>query len=308
MWHNTKNKRKSAFGKEVEIYNGTEWKSISKYRKGEKILCFFWEDNENRVELLEPLAYIKHRNNDMVRIKIQKMDFSLNRDAIFIGDYDGNSPDSKQKSICTTQQAIDGNFAIFAHCRAYSSFTYNSTTTSMLSADQLRVMTLSIMYGEITNGMYCTLKTKSKTLKKHLQKCLKGGKIKSKVVMEGEEAIFSYILPRAKELFCTSPLMLSNSEIYIVIDELNRGFEKNKIRCEDVQIQTFIQMVYARSGRRVQIYNNDIKRSNNGFTLLERRCKYCRSRETMEYSFTTRGGYFMIRVNGTILAVGDYAK
>ena len=307
MQYNIRNTRKSAYSQEVEFYNGTEWKSISQYKKGEKVLSFFWEDNHT--ELLEPIEYIKMKNSNMVRLKVKGLNMSLDRQTTFIGDYRDGVYDDCRKTIFSLEQALNNNYAVFVHCRAYNSFSYPTTTTSMLSADRLKVMTLSIMYGEI-NGLHCTLKTKNKTLKKHMVRCLKNSKIDYKSKLIDGENVFTYILPRAKDVFCNNPLMLSDSEVHIVMDELEMGFVKNKMLCDDKEVQDFIQMVYARGGKRVIIdYKaKALRKSKNGYTLIERNASHCKSSEKIQYSFTTKGGYFVIRNNGRIFVLGDYKR
>lgn len=306
------NKRNSTFGKEVEYFNGKEWKTISSYSRGDKILTFFAEDNH--VELLEPIQYIR-KNNTLYRVQIKGLDFSLNGGATFIGeyrnsyksqnaDYDSNV---KIQYIVTMEEMVNSNFVICSHFKAYNTFKYNSTTTSMLSSDQLRIMALSIMYGEI-DGMWCTLRTKNKNLYKHLLKCINHERINHKKISSKDEYIVEYLMPRSKELFCTSPLMLSAEEVIVLVDEFDKGFAKNKMMCNDSQIKDFIQLVYAMYGKRIIVNDKHITKSQNGYTLLEREGKHERSKERLCYSFTTRSGYFVIRNNGRIYIVGDLKR
>lgn len=60
--------------KDTEFFNGTEWKPISKYVEGDKVLQF----NEDRVaELVEPLEYVKYPEEHFTEIKTE--DDSLNQ-------------------------------------------------------------------------------------------------------------------------------------------------------------------------------------------------------------------------------------
>ena len=58
--------RKGLFSGDVEFFNGIEWKPLSKYKKGDKVLVW----NENRtVELSTPIAYIKKKSPHINHVK-----------------------------------------------------------------------------------------------------------------------------------------------------------------------------------------------------------------------------------------------
>lgn len=307
MEKHDRNKRKVVYGSEIEFFDGRVWKNISEYKKGDKMLTFFWEDNH--VELLQPLQFsrVNKGRATMDKVIFRGIEVSTNMDFVFMGDYRNGQYDDELKTICTLKEAIESNFMLLSHINMYASFTYDSKFSSMLSEDKLRVMMISLMVGEVKENE-CSMIV-NEGLKEHIRGCLKNGGMVYNINKVGKDYLIKYRLPRDKKLFIESPLMLSSEEVNILIDEIEYlSKDKRKLNPTNRDSFDFIQMLYALSGRRVEIMDKHLVRENRGVFVPERKTKVEQSKEKVEYTFTTKSGYVVLRSNGKIFVGSDYKK
>ena len=300
--------RKTTFGSEVEYFNGKEWKSISQYKKGEKVLTFFQDDRH--AELLEPLSYIK-MNKSLNKFTSSVYNFSINEDAEFLGDYmasDGNT----FLSAFTLHYACSMDFNPFAHHKLYATFNYDATTSSMLDDERIRLMVMSVIKGEISDNNKCVIRTESAKEMQMYKKYLTRGRITDRNIIEKNgRYIIEYMLPRGKKIFLNNPLIFNKHELNVVIDEIEHWSNGNKIVPLEADCLDFLQMVYARYGLKT-IVNKEkkiLKKFQTAFTTITRNsCKVKHSKEKIQYSFTTKGGGIVLRNNGSIFVMSDYKK
>lgn len=302
--------RKTTFGSEVEYFNGKEWKSISQYKKGEKVLTFFQDDKH--AELLEPTSYIRINKDSKLNKFISSVySFSINEDAEFLGDYmasDGNS----FLSAFTLHYACSMDFNPFSHHKLYATFNYNTNTSSMLDNNRIRLMVMSIIKGEINDSNKCVIKTDNAKEMNMYNKYLTRARITDKNIVEKNgRYIIEYMLPRGKKLFLGNPLIFSKQELTIVIDEIEHWSSGNKVVPLQADCLDFLQMVYARYGLKT-IVNKEkkiLRKFQTAFTTITRNsCKVKHSKEKIQYSFTTKGGGIVLRNNGSIFVMSDYKK
>ena len=308
--------RNTLFGKNIEYFNGTEWKKISEYKNGEKILTFFLDDRH--VELLQPIKYIKRKSEGLNRFiaKGSKMDICLSDDAEFIGQLRSPERDSNGEKIYKYSNQIT-NFALheandnkFSNCLLFNTFNYNFTTCSQLTENKMILMLRSIMYGRIENNNTCYIEWDKKEIFEKevrlweilLNKC------KIRFNRNNRKYYIEFRLPRSKDVFLKSVFSYSYEEIRFIVDEIDRmNNMKHIIKPKDIDSLDFIQMVYALYGK--TCYKKDdhlVRRNNMGTRLQIKEIDYFRTR--YEYSFTTRSGYIVIRNNGIIYVFGDYKE
>lgn len=300
--------RKTTFGSEVEYFNGKEWKSISQYKKGEKVLTFFQDDKH--AELLEPLSYIRI-NKSLNKFISSVYNFSINEDAEFLGDYmasDGNT----FLSAFTLNYACSMDFNPFSHHKLYATFNYDTTTSSMLDDERIRLMVMSVIKGEISDNNKCVIKTDNAKEMQMYKKYLTRGRITDRNIIEKNgRYIIEYMLPRGKKIFLNNPLIFNKHELNVVIDEIEHWSNGNKIVPLEADCLDFLQMVYARYGLKTIVHKEKkiLKKFQTAFTTITRKsCKVKHSKEKMQYSFTTRGGGIVLRNNGSIFVMSDYKK
>lgn len=301
--------RKTTFGSEVEYFNGKEWKSISEYKKGEKVLIFFQDDRH--AELLEPINYIKiNKANQLNKFTSSVYSFSINQDAEFLGDY-LNSSNIPMLSAFTLHYACSMDFNSFSHHRLYTTFNYTSNTSSMLDEERLRLMVMSVIKGEINDHNKCTIKTDSENEMKEIRKYLTRGRINDKSIVEKNgRYIIEYMLPRGKKIFLKNPMIFNIQEIKILVDEIDHWSNGNKVVPLEVDCLDFLQMVYAIYGLKTIVRNKkELRKFQTSFTTITRQsCKIKKSKEKVQYSFTTKSGAIVLRNNGSIIVMSDYKK
>lgn len=302
--------RKSFYGENVEYFNGVKWKSIKDYRKGEKVLTYFLEDNH--VEMIEPLKFIKEKNKmDLTILKASYYKLSMTAETVLIGKtrdnvsttYEEKEQFGNRRSFWSLENLMSSNFSMFMHFIPYCTFNYNSNSCSMLTLDELRVMIISLMYGEIIDDSECIFEINSSKIKERLLECLRECGIQKETLNNG----YKYKLPRYKQLFLDTVLKLSKEEIFVMIDEIEYMAEhKDRLFPKEKDVYDFIQLLYALGGEKVVIYDDYIIRKNKNSIIHSGNVSTDISKEKNKYSFTTVTGMFMVRANGAIIAVTDY--
>lgn len=313
--------RNTLFGKNVEFFDGTRWKKISEYEKGDKVLTFFLEDKH--VELLQPICYIKRKSKGLNRViaKGNKLDICLSDEAEFIGQYrssgktvEGDSlyKFNDQISNFTLEEAhhVGLNYRKFSHCLIYNTFNYNFTTCSQLTENKMILMLRSIMYGRIENNNTCWVEWEDKeTFEKEVRSWeILLNKCKIKFTRENRWRYIKFRLPRNKDVFIKNIFSYSYEEIRFIVDEIDRMNNMHHIiKPKDIDSLDFIQMVYALYGKACYKKENYlVRRKKVGTELNIKEVDYIKTR--FEYSFTTRSGYIVIRNCGIIYVMGDYKE
>ena len=62
---------------DTEFFNGTEWKRIADYQKGDKVLQY---NPDGTTELVEPLDYIKYPEENLWRVETERLDMCLSNE------------------------------------------------------------------------------------------------------------------------------------------------------------------------------------------------------------------------------------
>lgn len=303
MSRKCKNNRNTMFGSNIEYFNGNTWNKISEYNKGDKVLTFF---EDGHVELLTPIKYIKKKTKGLNIFKYGNiLDLKISDQALFIGEYRSTNNKEGEKRLITKftfDRALEVDFNIFFHAKLFKSFLYKSNTNSMLTENKLRLMILSILFGNTNNKNECCIKYNLEIInrvKRILNECCIKYKFKN------NEIVFK--LPRNKKLFLENPLLFSNIELQTIVDEIDNYFPKSKISPMDLDSLDFIQMVYSLYGKGANIKNKNVIKLKSGTVIFNNKLiKIEHSKDKEQYSFSTKSGYIVIRNNGNIMIMGDY--
>ena len=129
--------RKGLFSGDVEFFNGIEWKPLSKYKKGDKVLVW----NENRtVELSTPIAYIKKKSPHINHVKSSMLDMCMSDNALFYGIAREETCGENTTKTMTLHRASLEDWNYFSDYRLVSTFEYINVTSSMMTEEKLILM------------------------------------------------------------------------------------------------------------------------------------------------------------------------
>ena len=292
--------RKGLFSGDVEFFNGIEWKPLSQYKCGEKVLI--WNEDKT-VELTTPIAYIKKNKTHINHVKSSMLDMNMSDDALFYGIVKEDEGGKATKTI-TLHQACLEDWCYFSHYRLISTFEYLNTTSSMLSEDKLILMTYTILYGKVKNGE-CIMKLNNKQQFEDMFYIFK--KARTKYKADNKNLTFTYRPPRNIDLFKQSPLIFSNKEImtmiYLIIDTCGSNF----IQPADKSNFDFIQLIFALGGKRLYNDGKKLRLLTGKYTRLQTASfEINEAKVNKQYSFTVKSGWLVLKSKGLILVMADF--
>ena len=206
---------------DTEYFNGTEWKRIAEYTKGEKVLQY----NENgTAELVAPLRYIKQPSQKLNLIR--NASGSINQ---VLSDnhevyYKTASCNNGKKITCTelkerhnlTKSGFSGRFI--------TNFKYGGTGIN-LTDDEIRLMIAVHADGNFaTNTNWCRISLKKERKIKRLKEILHrlGKSYEEKICTGSEEGytkIFFYA-PRREKLYTKDWYNCTNHQMEVIYDEV----------------------------------------------------------------------------------------
>lgn len=133
--------------RETEFFNGSEWKSIADYEKGETVLQF--DTAANEASLVIPQRYIKEKCEKMYHFTADGIDqmLSSEHNVIYYDvDHDGGISDAKKLSaeeLAKKKELFTGSFK--------TDFRYHANALGIDLSD----IEIRLMLAVITNGAFC---------------------------------------------------------------------------------------------------------------------------------------------------------
>lgn len=246
---------------ETEFFNGTEWKSISEYKPGEKVLQFDCDTNE--ASLVEPLEYIKAPCDKMYHIRMARgLDQMLSDEhRVLYRNYLWRSKSySEIREISGKEFAEQVKKGIF-HGRIQTSFDYNGTGIAFSDAE-IKVMLAVIADGSFDNrwknNKHCRIHLKKKRKIAELRKILNEAGItyRESQVSKGYTD-FYFESPKREKEFYPYWFNCSNHQLKLITENIlnwdgcvTRGKEfttSSKLSAD------FVQFAFASQGYRASI-------------------------------------------------------
>lgn len=322
--------------KDTEYFNGCEWKPISEYQYGEKVLQY---NSDGTTELVYPLNYIKDRCDKMYKIKskygVSQM-LSPEHTVIY---------KSKRNNI----MSISAEEMYNRHTNNKVGFTGKFITTFEYNGDgidltdnEIRLMCAVICDGSFSknNTNYCRFHLKKDRKKIRLREILKSCNLEWKESISKEEGYIDfYCYPPIKTKEFTSYWYQCNQhQLQIICDNILfwDGSEKNGRRTFSTTIKSnadFVQFAFASTGHRATISCRDRRgrvREINGKEYITQSIDYSISitdrvlcsisgkeksqikivspEDNMKYCFTVPSHMLVLRRDGRIFITGNSGK
>lgn len=293
--------RKGLFSGDVEFFNGIEWKPLSKYKKGDKVLVW----NENRtVELSTPIAYIKKKSPHINHVKSSMLDMCMSDNALFYGIAREETCGENTTKTMTLHRACLEDWNYFSDYRLVSTFEYINVTSSMMTEEKLILMVYTILFSKPKDNEYI-MRLDNKILYEQMMKVFKKARVK--YVGDNKKYTFIYKPPRNVELFKQSVLIFSKKEIETMINLIIETCGSNYIKPNDKKNLDFIQLIFALGGRRLYNDGQKLRLLVGKYTRLQSTSfKIEEKRVDKQYSFTVRSGWIVLKSKGLILVMADY--
>lgn len=271
----------------TEFFNGTEWKSIADYVKGDKVLQFDTKTNE--ASLVEPLAYIKKPCNEMYHFETKygiNQTLSKEHRVLFAYKIRENGKkkwEEKLSEISAEELAQLQNSGHF-YGGFKTDFCYNGAGIPLTNAE-LKLMLAVICDGTFhKNSDACIVNFKKERKRKALQDILQewGGEYTEHQRKNGY-TVFRFYPPRREKEFSSDWYQCSKEQLQLICDNIlqwdgsikkngRRSFTTTSKRTAD-----FVQFAFSACGCRASISKSNREGTpyqTNGKTYIRRRESY----------------------------------
>ena len=319
---------------DTEYFNGYEWKKISEYKNGEKILQY--EPNTKQAILLEPLKFHKLECENLNHIKTKYgIDMCLsNEHSVYYLNKNNNlkeiSCEDMIKIHSKNKKGFTGKFI--------TTFNYEGPGIA-LTNDEIKLMLAVICDGTFdkrrrTNR--CTIKVKKERKIKELETILASiGKPFQKTSLKNGYINFYFDAPLKQKYFDKSWYSCNKEQLKIVCDNILMwdGNDKNRFSTTIKETADFVQFAFASCGYRatISVRNRTGRKKIIGkkeyYTksidydihitdrILPSLCsmKKCKinnyiTKDGFKYCFTTTTGLWVMRRNNRIIVTGNCGK
>ena len=319
---------------DTEYFNGYEWKKISEYKNGEKILQY--EPNTKQAILLEPLKFHKLECENLNHIKTKYgIDMCLsNEHSVYYLNKNNNlkeiSCEDMIKIHSKNKKGFTGKFI--------TTFNYEGPGIA-LTNDEIKLMLAVICDGTFdkrrrTNR--CTIKVKKERKIKELETILASiGKPFQKTSLKNGYINFYFDAPLKQKYFDKSWYSSNKEQLKIVCDNILMwdGNDKNRFSTTIKETADFVQFAFASCGYRatISVRNRTGRKKIIGkkeyYTksidydihitdrILPSLCsmKKCKinnyiTKDGFKYCFTTTTGLWVMRRNNRIIVTGNCGK
>lgn len=255
---------------DTEYFNGTEWKKISEYTKGEKVLQY---NEGGSANLVEPWAYIKEPCDTMYHFETKYgLNQTLTADHTVV--YQGNGGGLHTKPMYEIMDMHDNNLHGFSG-KFYTTFHYNGNGIGMTD-EAIRVMCAVICDGSFDSKstkaqsgyMRCSFNIKKERKKERLRKLFCDANIlwKEKDSTSGYTKFYIHA-PRREKTFGSFWYNCSNHQLQVICDEI-MYWDGNTYKTENgATIQRysttvkanadFIQFAFSACGKRANLLTHD---------------------------------------------------
>nr|DAG36881.1 MAG TPA: ATP dependent DNA helicase [Caudoviricetes sp.] len=252
---------------ETEFFNGTQWKKISEYEQGDKVLQY---NQDGTAELVYPERYIKEPCNEMYHFETKYgLNQTLTRDHRIIyyskkGVLHNESLEEIMKIHNTNSWGFHGKFM--------TTFKYDGQGID-LTDDEIRIMCAVIANGSFysiakphqPSYHTCRFHIKKERKKERLRLLFDSAKIKYKEISSKNEGYtdFYIIPPRREKEFTSYWYNCTNEQLNIICDEImfwdgsvgatKNGVERKRFSTSIKQSAEFVQFAFSACGYRASL-------------------------------------------------------
>lgn len=273
---------------DTEFFNGTEWKKISEYKDGDKVLQY---NHEGYSELVNPISYIKLPCDNLWETKtMYGVNMCLSDEHRVV--YETDKHNLKIREFSEIKSMHEKSSAGFSG-KIYTTFKYNGKGID-LSEFEIRLMCAIIADGsfktKLKDKSLCRINIKKQIKKDRLEWILNnlGCEYRKEQWNPKNPEYNTYVVkaPRIEKEFTSYWYNCSDEQMKIICDEVlywDSSITENRKRFSTTIKQTadFVQFAYATQGKRVAITINDrrgqtYKSSNsnpNGY--IRKSIEYC---------------------------------
>ena len=321
--------------KDTEYFNGKQWKKISDYTVGDKVLQY---NADGTATLNKPLRYIKQKCDEFLKLETKALDMVVTRNHNIVYKVKNKLYKKTAEEISSQHESSKNGFS----GKIITTFNYSGKGIK-LTDEQIRVMCMVICDGSFrkdTNTNYCCINIKKTRKIERAEKLLINADIKYKKYQNKiGYTRFYFHAPIKTKIFDKYWYNCTNSQLQIIADEV-MYWDGSKLKCNDEfsanneQNIDFVQFAFEAVGIRANKFQYD----RRGFT--HKNGKYIR--KSMEYKlviskrknalvsirnshnknhfesvkpgdgycycFTMPSGMLVVRRNGKIMITGNSGK
>lgn len=322
---------------DTEYFNGKEWKKISEYTKGDKVLQY---NADGTSKLVYPSRYIKEPCNMLHLMKTQRgVNQCLSDEHNVV--YMTSKGNIAKKSMSDLIRMHNGSKSGFKG-KFYTTFKYSGEGIELTDA-QIRVMCAVICDGTFKTGFFdksiVRINLKKKRKKIRLEKLLKDAGIEYRKEQynpkDKEYSNYFFSAPRIDKEFGEYWYNCNAHQLSIIADEIMHwdGYMRNMIFCQkSKKTIDFIQIAFASIGKRTSIYEDDrvgkfysdgkykykskyynLKVCSNNMVSIENPKVKTKiidyvTKDGYKYCFTVPSGMLILRREGRINITGNSGK
>ncbi len=325
---------------DTEYFNGIEWKKISEYTLGEKVLQY---NTNGSAELVAPQQYIKSPCDELYLLQsVTGVDqcVSINHDVVYMTSK-GAMAKKSVKDLMSLHNSSTHGFA----GKFYTTFTYEQGNGIELSDWEIRLMCAIICDGSFTNKYkdknIVRINLKKERKKQRLEWLLNnvGIRYRKEQYNPSDKQFNTYLFhaPRVEKEFSEIWYSCNKMQLSIVADEIlywdgsisDNGKTYSSTSKKNVD---FVQFAFASIGVRASIHVDDRvgKYHSNGkykYKTVCYRLSICstknpslvnpkkkkviptyKTKDGYKYCFTVPSGMLVLRRNGNINITGNSGK
>ena len=328
---------------DTEYFNGVQWKKISEYTVGERVLQY---NLDGSAELVVPQRYIKSPCKELFALKsVTGVDqcVSENHNIVYMTSK-GNLAKKPMSDLITMHNNSSNGFS----GKFYTTFNYTGGKGISLSDDEIRVMCAVICDGSFSNKykdkdiVRINLKKerKKKRLEMLLERC--GISYRKEQYNKKDLQFNTYIFhaPRHEKEFGENWYDCTHAQLSIVADEIlywdgcinnkkGRSSSYSSISKKNID---FVQFAFANIGVRTSIFVDDrvgrlhvngkyeyksicysltichTKNPSIVNPVKKKEIPIVKTRDGFKYCFTVKSGMLVLRRNGNINITGNSGK
>lgn len=322
---------------DTEYFNGAEWKKISEYTNGEKVLQY---NNDGTAELVYPQRYIK---TPCDTLHLMKTKFGVNQCVcdehnIVYQTSKGNLAKKRMFDLITQHNNSKNGFS----GRFYTTFKYSGVGVD-LTDEQIRIMCAVICDGSFKNGFankkMVRMNLKKRTKKERLERLLLDANILYRKEQYNPKDLeynnYIFEAPRAEKEFGDFWYNCNAHQLEVIADEImywDGCVSHGSYSSTSKKNIDFIQFAFASCGKRTSIYvDNRVGKphrdgkyiyksiaydlnvcSNNMVSMINTKNKTqiqdYQTKDGLKYCFTVPSGMLVLRREGNINITGNCGK
>ena len=319
---------------DTEYFNGTQWKKISEYQQGEKVLQYTHVEKykEGKAELVEPINYIKAPARTLWEIKTDRGSIdqclSLNHNFAYLSSK-GNFNKKPFIDVIDTHNRTTQGF----YGKVITTFEYGGKGIE-LSDDEIRLMVAVIADGSFQDkNIKCRIRIKKERKKIRLENLFSRLNMEYKKNESKEYSIYSFYAPRREKHFSEYWYGCSQDQLKVIADEVlywdgSQTDNRRTFSTTNKESAEFIQFVFSSTGTRATISSQNrigklhksieytVVISNNKLLSMAKsssqnnkvRIEEVETKDGFQYCFTVPSGNLVLRRNNRIFVTGNSGK